>query len=62
MPDPQKARMLLEEMQWKYANGPLPSHRRRQQQRQAAIGCAWRLAVIFAFCVALLVAAKLILF
>jgi hypothetical protein len=62
MGDPKKAQMLLEEMRWKYAGGPLPTHRRRKRQRSAALGCTWRLLVAFAFCVAVLVAAKVILF
>ncbi len=54
-------RDLLEEMQWKYANGPLPAHRRRRVARQAAWGCLMRFAVGLAFCACVILLIKWLL-
>ena len=45
------AQELLEEMRWKYANGPLPSRRRRARQARSACSCL----VLFLFLAALIV-------
>lgn len=55
-------RDLLEEMQWKYAGGPLPAHRRRKAAKTAAAGCAVRFAVGIAFCLVVILLAKWLLF
>ena len=54
-------RDLLEEMQWKYANGPLPTHRRRKVQQRAALGCLLRTAYVLALVVAILLLVRWIL-
>jgi hypothetical protein len=50
-------RDLLEEMQWRYAGGPLPTHRRRRQERAIFRGCVVRFTIglLFCACVILLV-------
>ena len=44
----------VEYLRWKYGVGPVPARVRRQQARQATLGCLVRLAVAFAFCAALI--------
>lgn len=55
-------RDLLEEMQWKYANGPLPAHRRRKKERESFRGCVVITLWMLGFCVVVLLLAKWILF
>lgn len=54
-------RDLLEELQWKYANGPLPTHRRRKRQQAAAWGCAVRFAIGLAFCLCVILLVRWLL-
>lgn len=54
-------RDLLEEMQWKYAGGPLPAHRRRKVARAAGWGCAVRFAVGLLFCLAVILMVRWLL-
>lgn len=56
------AREQLEEMQWKYAGGPLPGHRQRARQRAACAGCVGRFLVALLFAALVLLLARLILF
>jgi hypothetical protein len=55
-------RDLLEEMQWKYAGGPLPAHRRRRRERAIFWGCVVRFAIGLLFCACVILLVRWLLF